>query len=319
MKPTTLAVLLAACAPVGPSEDAVWTEHPGVREAHEAYVAADWPRMTSAIRGVLADGGASAAERANVLEVLEKGYEASEGRLPAEWTLPPEIVRVTLSQQYVAHAGGRSYRLKLKASAARRDTLKRLAMTRHPDEVVVLDSDSATMERNFEQDDDGMSTFAVTTPDRDQPEQEGLYGLTFELASGTVVEGWTILSKLASTATPTLREPSPDHTYVTRTPRFAWEDFRSPQYAPFEKRNVLLYVGSWEATRDPQWLDVWSVWVDEPSVTETHIGDPRGAPATGLADGRYNLGLMFHEHRVLGPVRLRRTSQTTRSFTVVER
>lgn len=282
--------------------------------AHLAFLDRDYPHMTEAIRTVLADPATDAVTRQNVLGLLARAYEDADGRLPADWTPPEGVTNLRLSQLRRQEPDDVSFKVELMGDVAERDTLTQVRLVRHPDDVV-LDRQLKRGDWEVDLDDDGTLTFSLER-DRVEPLQEGLYLIELERKDGRRTTGWTIVSDLASTASPRVDSPAIGQTFTTGNPELRWEDFRSPQAKPFEVHKLHVYVVKL-TPQAPGWDLRWGLYLDNPLVHDAVVGKTASAHGVAaLEPGMYWLGVTYLDQRSLGPVRLRRGSRTARQFHV---
>src|SRR5205085_10148909 len=71
--------------------------------AHEAYLRSDWLTMNDRLRDVLVDRSSTELVRENALELLDKAYEASKGKLPSRFELPPGFAVIKLGSKRGKH------------------------------------------------------------------------------------------------------------------------------------------------------------------------------------------------------------------------
>jgi hypothetical protein len=102
---------------------------------------------------------------------------------------------------------------------------------------------------------------------------------------------------------------------TTRNPVFEWEDFRSPEYKPYERRSFNLHVGRVTETA-PYWEGLWDFYLGSPNETQVVVGKDSRAKELKLEDGEYWVTFQYVEARAFGPLKIRRASRTTRQMLV---
>jgi hypothetical protein len=323
MKTQTFLLLLLALVPACRSSAPTDSAPPPPEErttaleaAHVEYLQGDFLAMTKRIRDVLADPKSDALVRENALELLEKGYESQAGVLPTDWKLPAGFEGMSYKQIRVANPEDGHFSFLL---SGRMDDPKRvdgLELRRWPDEVL-LDKRAGIGKWASMRDDDGLHYFALEIEDRDALPAPGLFTMRLSLVDGTVVNGWFIVDRLTSSETPTMIAPVLHGSATGPNPALRWQPFRSPEYAPFEKRVLSLWVSTREA--DGNHKDVWSIWQSNPGErTEAIIGKKgEGGAEVALRPGDYWASITFAELRKLGPLHLMRMSRRNHPFHVV--
>jgi hypothetical protein len=128
------------------------------------------------------------------------------------------------------------------------------------------------------------------------------------LKDGTRSSGWFVLNDMAASASPVVRAPAVGETVDTPTPEIQWDDFRTPEYKPYEARVLALAVVPLKGL-DTSWKPVFDLY--EPDPTRTHA-----TVAPALADGKYWVMVTYQEQRRFGDLKLRRCARTGRYFYV---
>jgi hypothetical protein len=315
MKRTIVALTLllaAACTDRGSATEAALDSlpqagRPALDHAHAAYLTGDYLGMSLALKEVLSNPPVDADVRDNALALLEKAYEVTGGRIPADWTLPRGLTRLGLGQTRVEEPGETGFGASLSGFIDDPARIQVLQVS-HGGEVVL---DKAKNHWKVDPpDEDGQLYFSVEAPEV-RPLEPGLYDVHLELAGVPPVDGWVIVGDLVARAAPRIRAPGLDAVVDDRNPTLSFEDFYSPGYRPFENRT--LYLAVW-----PQGGRAgWSLWTAEPGFTEVVVGkDRRGTPQAALEPGRHWINVIFTEKRRFGPMGLGRASSTHQPFRV---
>ncbi len=297
---TIIAITIAAPAFAGG-----WFSDDSLGRAHHAYLKGDFKTMTAEVRETLKGNDPTASK--NAIELVEKAYETSGGNLPCDWKLPPGVKAMRIALKHHHRPERDDFALKI-SGAAPHGLIKNLRLTRYPD-TVMLDKATSLGEWAEEDDLEDGPEYSLDGPRGNEPAAEGLYLVDIELASGSVTHGWFILSGMLSSETPSVAVPSVGQSFSTVNPTLRWQNFRSPEYRPFERRGLWLGV----AQMDPpsfQWKLAWSKWLADPELTEITVG-PKA-----LDKGRYFFYVAYSEKRGFGDLRLGRESVTVTPFTV---
>lgn len=320
MKCTILALMLAATPAFATTPwlrvdaDAKGPEG-ALARGHKAFLDKDYRSVTGAVRTVLEDQAADATVRQNALELLGKAYGENAGKLPADWRLPAGVTNFKFKQMRKEQAEGIEYNHSLSLNAPTTEVIQNLRLVRFPD-TVVLDRDANIGFWEVDQEDDGTWTATMSADERREPLADGLYLFTIVLKNGTRTDGWFPLANLVSSASPKVSSPAVGETIRSANPTIRFEDFRSPEYDPSERRDLGVSVGQLVGA-NYEWQERWSYYVTHPSLMETTVGRENDADGvSALEDGKYWLSLSFSEQRMFGELKLRRVSRTSRPFFV---
>jgi hypothetical protein len=294
----------ASAGPAGPSGPSA-SSGVGLDAAHKAYLEGDYLAMGERIRDVLLDPRSNELVKQNAYELLEKGYEATNGKLPSKLRLPEGYVDLQYGAIRGATQHGPYHRLMIRGRARDASHLKGLTVRRLPDELL-LDKESGKGKFDLRDDEPGFKDFVLELEEAPAHPADGVFTVRMELDDGTVSEGWFIAHGLTSTATPDVKSPGPSTSLSDPNPIVSWVPFRSPQYAPFEHRTFNVWIG-----RDGDEAGSWNFWTGQPGdLASVKIGAHPGTPSTKLVPGDYWLAVTAGEVRSFGPVRLQRGSQT---------
>lgn len=285
---------------------------PGALEsAHQAYLDGDYLALGDRVRDVLLDARSSDLVKENAFALLDKAFEVQKGHLPSRFVLPPGMEGVKYSVvrgQSLQHGYYRVYLYgRMKDASQVRDLSVRLL----PD-TPMLDTSAGIGQLSVKAEgSSGMQRFVL---EREVPEvpRDGVLAIHFGMKDGTVSDGWVITHAAAASATPEIQSPSASSTVPAGHPVVSWTPFRSPEYLPFERRTLSVYVGdSAEGT-------AWDFWTqDYGDLAAVRVGDHLPAARTSLIPGDYWLTLGCGETRMFGPITLARESRSQLGFHVV--
>ncbi len=222
-------------------------------------------------------------------------------------SLPPEL-RGTVIHFLRRHRrpidGDQDHRLTIavETPVAIRARLRRLVLTQ-PSGATVFDSGAG---QGFWGDDGGRA--ADRYFGRDVPAGatgDGTYRLRIELTDGSVHGGPFVVTRAWSTADPRIDSPvnfpfaTPQNQIVPMSarPEMRFEDFRSPQFRAGETRTLEVWM-----TREGAATNEFRQHIPIGSTTFT--------PAADIARGEHRAIVTFEESRTVGPLVLRRESQT---------
>ncbi len=281
---------------------------PALTAAHNAFLQGDYLTMVKRVKEVLDDKNADPMAKDNARELLEKAYEVTNGKLPADWTLPAGFEPIGYKEVRQEVSDGPRLRVRLDGRVDDPKRMKGLALLRGTE--VLLDS-QANVGRYFASppDPDGMVYFSLETRDVPKLPEPGIMTLRVALADGSVTEGWFIADRLASSASPVVTEPGESVSVKSANPTVKWLPFRSPEGAPYERRNLVLWLS--RRNDDGTYANAWSSSSPAADRTEARLGGPGG-----LTDGDYSLDVVFDESRRFGPMSLVRRSTRVQSFHV---
>jgi hypothetical protein len=274
--------------------------------AHEAYLRSDWLTMNDRVRDVLLDRSASELVRQNAFELLDKAYEATNGKLPSRFALPPgfRALRVGSTRGQHAWATYRSTFLYVQLETGLGQHVKDVSLRMLPG-VTVLDRAAGIGDLRItprgEYDE-------VVLEARNQTGAlpDGVAQIDFTLDDGREANTWVLVRGLASSTSPEIVTPTTSATFADASPTFEWTPFRSPEYAPFEGRTLSIYVSE-EKTKNR----AFDHWTGQPGELAKLKVD------TKLAPGSYWLALTAGEERRFGPISLARLSQRGVPFSIV--
>ncbi|MCA9557134.1 MAG: hypothetical protein KC583_01110, partial [Myxococcales bacterium] len=259
-------------------------------------------RMAARVHATLALPDASDLARANALALLEAGYAAGGGRLPAAEALPEGVRDLRVMHLRKQEPTGVTWQLAVRGVADAADTVRGLRVLRG--DAVVLDSAAGVGAWSVEPEDDGGHFYELEGPERAAPLDEGAYWI--ELGTDRTTTLPFVLGGVTAFGAPRVESPAPGEITGPR-PTLRFEDYRSPTHQPWEPRTL----GAWivpAPVRSP-WRPAWSFWTDR----------PHSAPAAidrTLPPGDYWFGLTFGESRRFGPLTLVRASRVAVPFRV---
>ncbi len=309
---TALSINIAAPA-CGKSE--VTEEHavpvlrvPALTAAHNAFLEGDHLTMVKRVRDVLADKNADTMAKDNARELLEKAYEATNGKLPADWTLPAGFEPIAYKQVRQEHSDGPELRVRLDGRVDDLKRMKGLALLRGS--TVILDSQAGVGRFTGDGvDEDGMHYFSLETRDLPAFPEPGIMTLRVTLADGSVTEGWFISDRLAASTSPVVIEPGEAVSVKGANPVLKWVPFRSPESAKYERRNLILWLS--RRSDDGLYSKAWTSFGPAADRGDAVLGGE-----AGLTTGDYALDVVYDESRRFGPMSLVRRSSRALSFHV---
>jgi len=287
--------------------------------AHEAYLAGDLRTMADSLHKSLEDHPGDTTVRDNALALLEKAYETADGGdIPVNWRLPEEITTMRVSVKYSARNSG-EYNFRVYGTTVHDKAIAQLQVVQAPDRVV-LDKQAGIGEWYDQSKIDTLDhVFELQSRKSRVPVEAGLYLLNVTLADGTQTKGWFLLDAgVNSSATPRVDVPSTDQVFTTGNPQFSWQDFKSPQYQPYEGRSIWVGVSRAEPP-NYDWDEVWGSFEAPPTQEQITIdshGDPGSLPK--LNNGHYSFFIDFHERKKFGDLTISRDSITVRNFQVAQ-
>lgn len=279
--------------------------------AHQAYLDGDFLALGDRVRDVLLDARSSDLVKENAFALLDKAYEVQKGHLPSRFTLPPGIEGVKYGVVRGVSPQRPFYRVYVYGRIKDATQVRNLAVRLLPDQPL-LDSAARIGELSVKPEGThGMHRFVLEREVAELP-RDGVIALHLELNDGTTSDGWVITHAGASSATPEIQAPAASSAVAGGHPLVSWTPFRSPEYLPFERRTLSVYVSdSGEGT-------AWDFWTqDYGDLAAVKIGDFAPAARTSLIPGDYWLTLSCGEDRTFGPVTLARVSRTSLGFHVV--
>lgn len=314
----TLYVLVAATAF---AQADGWPSNPTAPEslsaAHAAYLDGNLQLMFQQLRITLEEHQDDDAIRANALALLQEAYAGNRGRVPSDWKLPGDITALRLGVVRRARTDVVEYTVRLAGDMRRHGVITQLQLMRHPHEVIV-DKQAGIGEWEETDGENGGVEFELSAPCMPLAIPDGLYRITMVLHDGTRTEGHIILSDVVATQAPRVLSPSPGERVAAGPLSFRWQDFRSPEYKPFEYRGLWMAV----ARMDPplyDWQQQWSTYVHQPALDSVVIDRDAAGRELKLRDGRYVFVLNYSEAKHQGDISIRRQSVTTTPFHVRQR
>jgi len=313
-----LATFTLACEPppTAPADEVQPEVTPAaLAVAHDAYLDNDFRAMSVAIKHTFLDPAASALSKRNALDLLQKAYEVGRGRVPADWHLPRALKRVKVNQIRKEEPEKLTFELQIAGNCAKEDVPVQIRLVQAPDKVL-LDRKAGIGVWTVETDDEGVY-FEIEGNESARPAPDGLYFLDIEMPDGEVSHGWFMMSDMVSSDTPRVHSPKPGAILNTSNPTVTWDDFQSPQYKPYERRSLGVWVVAIDMSQTPPWSVAWSLWSGKADITTTTVGaDPKGDRQVQLPDGNYWVGVNYGERRRFGDIVLVRKSRTSRPFSV---
>jgi len=302
-------VSLVGCAPErtdAPKEEPR-TVPSSLEAAQESYLKGDWLTMNDRLRDVLVDRSASELVRQNAFEVLDKAYEATNGKLPSRYQLPPFVRTITLGSMRGEHrwATYRTIFFYAQLEKGLGTHVQDLTVRTEPDHATVLDRASGlgkwrvTPREKFDE-------IVLEAQNVAAPLPDGVTTFHLGFDDGRAIDTWAFVRGLGSSASPEVASPTAEATLSDPSPTFEWTPFRSPEYASFEDRSVSIYVA--DNTTKGEAFDQY-VWA--PGELSRWKVDKK------LAPGSYWLAFTCQEERSFGGIRLSRHSQRGVPFTIV--
>ncbi len=320
LKRMTVAMAMAGVATVALANGGFFGaegERSAIERAHAAYLKDDMPSMSSALREALADPSADQLVRTNAYDLLNRAFREHKGKLTSDWAPPPGVSNLKFAHVRKAKQDGVAYKANFAGHMDAADTLSQVQLVKFPNDVV-LDRRAGVGEwESAPEETGGGFYFGLDSEDREAPLADGLYIIRFVLASGLSSEGWFVMSDLTSSATPSVHAPAYGETVTSAQPTITWDDFRSPELSPDERRVMRVNV-SRVTDVSPYWAPVWGLSSQGATQTSATVGlepDADG-PESSLANGEYWLSVSFYEQRMFGDLKLRRASRTSRPFRV---
>ena len=313
-----LGVAVAACSdPSGVSQKETpaatpASARPGVLDAaHEAYLNGDFIAMSERIRDVLLDPDSNELVKENAYALLDKAYESNKGNLPSRFKLPEGYQGVQYGALRGMTKNGPFYQVFSRGRARDASHLVGLTVKRLPDEVL-LDKQTKKGDFDLRDDEAGYKDFVLQLKVPALP-GDGVFTIRLELDDGTVSEGWFIGHNLEASACPEIKSPAPTATLADPNPLVTWVPFRTPQFAAFEHRTLVVGVSK----ADDEGND-WYFWTDKPGdLGAVRIGAHPGILEKKLDAGDYWLSVGAHELRNFGPIRVQRVASTVLPIHVV--
>lgn len=313
---TLLGAVAWACAPTDravtvPDDDRA--DLAALQRAHEAALAGDVPGEVRAIEEVLTHPAADVDARDNALALLDATYAEHHGVLPAGFALPQGLRRLEIVVVHATEPGLECYRTVLRGVLAPGTAVRSLTLRRWPDDVVLAHGAREYGRFSTSAEDDGGTFFELEGDELGAPLPSGVVRVVVELGNGATLDVAVVVDRLVSSATPRLRAPAADEVLAAGHPAVELDDFRSPEFAPFETRSLSLWLVHPGAVG---LAPVWSLWTSELGASRYALGAGPDTPPVDVSPGRYWLGVTFGERRRFGPIGLVRASRTSVPFTV---
>ncbi|HVH45988.1 MAG TPA: hypothetical protein VM925_26750 [Labilithrix sp.] len=284
--------------------------------AHEAYLAGDFVAVGERIRDVLLDPSSGALAKENALELLDKAYEASKGKLPTRFALPAGFDSIKVGAARVQNQGNLSHNLflfmRVRDGLAAR--LSRITVRRLHDEVL-LDKVSGPGKVTIKHQRPGYEDVVLEANGRlASVPADGVISIRADVDGAPAIDTWVLARGLAASTAPEVLSPLASTSLKDANPLVQWKPFRSAEFMAFEERTLSVHVQD-QSTKQA----AWELWKFEPGdLGVVRIGDHPETPKTKLAAGTYWLSLMGGEERSFGPIRIARNSRTGFPFNVVE-
>lgn len=286
-------------------------------KAHEAYLKGDVSLMARHLRDTLTQNPPESVKR-NALQLLESAYaKYPDRKIETDWQLPTEVRKLKFTQRRATHGDHSDYALKIAGNTAERNVIKQIQVVKYPNKVV-LDKQAqlGEWEETLEENPQEGIYFELDGPSLEVPAAEGLYLVHLETNNGSKVDGWFILSDLASSKSPAVQVPAPNEIFTTGNPTFRYEDFVSPEYKETEWRSGWFAVIKMEAPHY-NWTPVWTVFTMDLPRTHLTIGKEEDAVGvSSLVSGNYRFYAAYKEQRKFGPMQLGRQSVSSVPFKV---
>jgi hypothetical protein len=293
----------------GPAPEPETRGAPSALEAaHEAYLRSDWLTMTDRIHDVLLDRTSTALVNENAFELLDKAYEATNGKLPSRFEKPKGVRVIKLGSSRGQHAWA-TYRtsfLYLQVDPGLGPHVTDIVVRSLPGPAILDRAGGLGEVRVTPLPDEGIDEVVIEAKNVTTPIADGVASIHVAFDDGRVIDTWTLVRGLASSASPEIQVPSTSMTFAEESPTFEWAPFRSPEYAPFEGRTLSVYV-----SEDKTDHAVFDHWTGEPGELS------RLKVTKKLAPGSYWLAITAGEERMFGPIRMSRQSQRGVPFSVV--
>lgn len=283
--------------------------------AHHQFIKGDVAAMMTSLHRLFQDPKSSDLEKQNAYELLNKVY-ASRGRreIPVDWKLPTEVKKMKLSVRRRMGLDGATYRFGIGGLLEKENTIQQLQFIQYPDRVIV-DKEKGIGIWEETSSSDGPEYFIRSEPTKEAP-KEGLYLLNLVMTNGKTMNGWVIVNDMVSTDNTNIVVPSMGQVFNTQNPTLRWEDFKSPEYKPYERRTLSGLVLTRELNGAKE-EERWEIWQRDPMKTETTVGvDPDGKGVSKLEKGAYILYVNYSERRKFGDIELCRDSATISPFYV---
>jgi hypothetical protein len=291
------------------------TAAPGaLQAAHEAWLAGDFIAVGERIRDVLLDPAAGELAKENALELLDKSYEAQNGKLPSRFVFPVGFEAMTLGALRGQSKFGpyRALHLYARVKDGTAARITNIQVRRLPDEVL-LDKASNRGEVRVRHDMPGFEDVLLEATRLSTLPDDGVIAIRIDVDGAPVVDTWVLARHLVSSAAPEVATPLPSTTLSDGNPMVRWTPFRSPEHAAYEDRTLSVHVQDEAAKKS-----AWDFWTGSPGeIGSVRIGEHGNAPKTSLEPSTYWLTVTMGEERRFGPIHLARRSTAGIPFNVV--
>lgn len=315
------AVSLVACggspstsepAPAGPLP----TSAPGaLQAAHEAYLAGDFVALGERIHDVLLDPSSGQLAKENALELLDKAFEAQNGKLPSRFRFPEQIAGMELgvTRGQNVYSAYRAMYLWVRVPEGLAARVTNITVRRLPGEPL-LDQAAGRGKVKLRHDKVGFEDIVLEAVNLESLPADGVFSIRIDIDGSPVVDTWVLGSRLVASSTPEVSAPTPSESLPSGNPTVRWTPFHSPESAAFEDRTLSVYIQDVKAK-----AAAWDLWTNAPGeLGAVRVGEHDGAAKTKLAPGSYWLALTAGENRVFGPITIARKSQAGVPFNVVK-
>ena len=291
------------------------TDAPGaLRAAHEAYLTGDFVAVGERIHDVLLDPASGQLAKDNALELLDRAYEATNGKLPSRFVFPAGITQMKVSTVRAQNVTSPWQSVFLWMRVREGLTAKMTNITvRRPDGEVFLDQASGRGVVSIKHYVPGFEDVVLERGASPTLPSDGVLTVRVDVAGVPLLDTWVIARNLVASATPQILSPQVSASLADANPVVSWVPFRSPQNAAYEERTLSVYVSDQASEKG-----VWDFWTGNAGELATvKIGDHASAPKARLEPASYWLALSAGEERFFGPIRMTRMSRAGVPFNVV--
>jgi hypothetical protein len=294
-----------------------------VQAAYRAYLARDWDKVFVRVKEALEKNPQDHTQGANLLALAEQTFANAAGAaVHLGWELPPGIRSLTAGteRERLADGGRERRRIKLIVGLQEPRSITKLTLTRNPGQVLIDISASIGEWGDYHSGRFGDFLWCRRRLEVDE-KPEGLYFLKITLKSGRTLDGWFLITQGESSASPLVKSPRPGEVLGPK-PKLTFVNFRSPEYRPFENRELDVEIDQDDAGALPEETrsaTAFEVLLENPQLEELVVGPHPAAESPrleALSRGRYRLQLTYREQRQLGPITLTRDSSTSVPFSV---
>jgi len=284
---------------------------PALVSAHEAYLRGDWVEMNERLEEVIVDPRSGELALDNAFALLERAYEATNGKLPAHAVLPPDVTSMTLGVMNGANPWGahRLVFLKLRVTEGRAAHVKDVRVTRLPGEPILALA-AGRGELRVTRETKGLEDVSVDLRRVDVLPDRGAFAIQVDFDDAPAIDAIVLASKLVASTQPQITSPGVGQV-LRDAPEITWRPYRSPELAPWETRALFLGL-SGETTKE-----AWSFYQWEPGDRGRVRVGVEGTPIARLAPDTYWVDLLYLEERTFGAIRISRAAEAGSRFTVV--